>query len=585
MPSLQRFRVKGHSYWRIVESRRVNGRPGIRVVAYLGKADDLLARLSAAETLQIHSRSHGAVAALHSIAQELDVAGTIDRHLKASGRRSRKRLTSSTRLSPLRNDGLSVGQSLLLASLGRACHATSKRGFAAWAATTTLGELFGVEVARLTSQHFWDQMEQLPVKTIAPIERDLLRRAVERFELPLDTLLYDATNFFTFIASTNKRPELPARGHNKQKRHDLRQLGVALLCTRQDGVPLWHKLYGGQVPDAKSFTDALTDFRQRLVQMEQSLDSLTLVYDKGNVSRSNQTLVDTSTLHYVASLSASSQKALITEANAKMQPVSLSEQETGAEGKEEGEEETVLAYRVRRTVWGADRTIVVLVSDRLRQGQKRGILQHVASATRWLDRLTQTLARGKQRRDRTRIQHDIEARLRGRQHLRAVLKVDLSRGEKGRLALSYAFDEAAFAALDHDSLGRIVLITDRHDWTTADIIRAYRGQAAVEAVFAHLKDPVHVALRPQFHWTDQKLHVHVFTCVLGYLLARLLHRQAKNTISYPHGMERLLEDLEHVRRATVIRLSGRKGRPRVTTQLEEGSTELKTFLTTLGIKA
>lgn len=574
MPSLQRFRVKGHSYWRIVESRRVNGKPGIRVIAYLGKADDLLARLSAAETLQIRSLSHGAVAALYSLAQELDVAGTIDRHLEASGRRSRKRLPPGTRLTPLRNDGLSVGQSLLLASLGRACHATSKRGFASWAATTTLGELFGVDVERLTSQHFWDQMEQLPIETIAPVERELISQVVERFEVPLDTLLYDATNFFTFIASTNKRPELPARGHNKQKRHDLRQLGVALLCTRQDAVPLWHKVYGGQVPDAKSFTNALTAFRQRLVEMEQNLDSLTLVYDKGNVSRANQTLVDTSSLHYVASLSASSQRALVTEANAKMQPVSLGE-----------DEEEVLAYRVRRTVWGADRTVVVLVSERLREGQKRGILQHVASAARWLDRLAQTLDRGKQRRDRTRIQHDIEARLRGRQHLRTVLKVDLSPGEKGRLAFSYSFDEAALSALDHDVLGRIVLITDRHDWTTADVIRAYRGQTVVEAVFAHIKDPVHVALRPQFHWTDQKLHVHVFTCVLGYLLARLLHRHAKEAIQYPHGMERLLDELEGVRRATVIRPSGRKGRPRVSTQLEEASPELKTLLASLGVKA
>jgi transposase len=573
MASLQRFRVKGHSYWRIVESRRVDGKPRIHVVAYLGKADDLLTRLSAAETLRVGSRSHGAVAALVSLAQELDVAGTIDRHLQASGRRSRKRLPAGTRLTPLRNDGLSVGESLLLASIGRACHATSKRAFSSWASTTTLGELFAVPVERLTSQHFWDQMEQLPVDTIAAVEREIVSRAVERFELPLETLLYDATNFFTFIASTNKRPELPARGHNKQKRHDLRQLGLAVLCTRQDGVPLWHKLYGGQVPDVKSFTDALTAFRQRLVEMEQNLDSLTLVYDKGNVSRANQSLVETSSLHYVASLSAASQRAFVSEANPRMQPVSLDE------------DDQVLAYRTRRTLWGAERTLVVLVSERLREGQKRGILQHVAAAARWLDRLAQTLKGGRQRRDRTRIQHDIEARLRGRQHLRKVLKVELSRSDKGSLTLTYNFDETALSALDNDTLGRIVLITDRHDWTTADIIRAYRGQAVVEAVFAHLKDPVHVALRPQFHWTDQKLHVHVFTCVVGYLLARLLHRKAKQTIRYPHGMERLLEDLEAVRRVTIVRPSGHKGRPRVSTQLEEGSAELKAFLLTLGVNA
>jgi transposase len=571
MASLQRFRVKGHSYWRIVESRRVNGRPTIRVVAYLGKADDLLARLRGAETLTVRSVSHGAVAAMAALARELDVAGTIDRQLQASGRRSRRRLPRGVRLAPLRNDGLSVGQSLLLASIGRACHATSKRGFASWAKTTSLGDLFGIDPDRLTSQHFWDQMEQLPVDAIAPIEREIVGRVVECFAIPLETLLYDATNFFTFIASTNTHAELPARGHNKQKRHDLRQLGVALLCTRRDGLPLWHQMYGGEVPDAKSFSSSLAAFRQSLVEMGQNLDSLTLVYDKGNVSRANQGLVEASRLHYVASISASGQRALVAEANPLMQPVALDQ------------EEQVLAFRTRRTLWGLERTIVVLLSERLRQGQKKGILQHVASAQRWLARLAETLERGKQRRSRTRIQHDIEARLRGRQHLREVLKVDLAEA-KGRLAISYTFHPHALDTLDQNTLGRIVLITDRHDWTTADIIRAYRGQTAVEAVFAHLKDPVHITLRPQHHWTDQKLHVHVLTCLLGYLLARLLHLRARQTSAYPHGMERLLEDLENVRRVTVIRPS-HKGRSRVSTQLEHVPDELTTLLPALGLTA
>jgi len=302
--------------------------------------------------------------------------------------------------------------------------------------------------------------------------------------------------------------------------------------------------------------------------MGQNLSSLTLVYDKGNISRANQGLVEASQLHYVASLTASSQKPLVAEANPLMQPVALDE------------EEQVLAFRTRRTLWGVERTIVVVLSERLRQGQKRGILQHVASAQRWLDRLSQTLERGKQRRSHTRIRHDIEARMRGRQHLREVLKVDLTQA-KDRLAVSYTFDHDALDALEHDILGRIVLITDRHDWTTAEIIRAYRGQAAVEAVFAHLKDPVHVALRPQFHWTDQKLHVHVLICLLGYLLARLLHLRARQTSAYPHGMERLLEDLEAVRRVTVVRLM-HKGRSRVSTQLEHVPDELKGLLATLG---
>jgi len=562
MASLQRVRVHGQSYWRLVESRRVNGKPRPVVIAYLGKPDDLLARLRAADSITVRSRSHGAVAAIYKLAHQLDVVGIIDRHLAATGRRVRTKAPTSPAKRPLRNDGLSVGQSLLLAAVGRACHATSKRGFADWASTTTLGELVGVNAERLTSQHFWDQMDQLPVEAIAGIEKELIQTAIDRFQLPLDTLLYDATNFFTFIASTNEHPHLPARGHNKQKRHDLRQLGVALLCTRRDGIPLWHRLYGGDVPDAKSFPDAVGAFHARLVELGRDLDSLTLVYDKGNVSRANQRIVDDAKLHYVASLTASSQRALIAEANANMERVALDE--TAADENDRA----VMAYRARRRVFGAERTLIVVLSERLRQGQKRGILQHVASAQRWLDRLADTLQRGKQKRDRARIERDIETRLMGRQHLRKVIRVEL-KGTKRQLSLTYRFDIAALEALERDWLGRIVLVTDRDDWTTADIIRAYRGQAHVEAVFAHLKDPVHVAIRPQYHWTDQKLHVHVFICLVGYLLARLLHLRARQAVAYTPSMERLIEDLEQVRRVILARASTTgKGRLRTSTQLE-----------------
>jgi transposase len=58
-----------------------------------------------------------------------------------------------------------------------------------------------------------------------------------------------------------------------------------------------------------------------------------------------------------------------------------------------------------------------------------------------------------------------------------------------------------------------VLITGHSQRTTARIVEAYRGQSRVEAAFRDLKDPSMLATRPQFHWTDQKLHVHALMCV------------------------------------------------------------------------
>jgi transposase len=573
MASIQRVRVRGYSYWRIVESRRVNGKPRVFVIAHLGKADDLLLRLRAAEHLRLRSRSHGATTAVYALARELDVAGTIDRHLAASGRRDRRQPTHVTdpRRTPERHDGLTVGRSLELVSVGRTCHATSKQGFAEWARTTTLGDVASVDLDRLSSQHFWDQMDQVPIEVLAAIEREIVGSAIERFNLPLDTILYDATNFFTFIASTNARCKLPARGHNKQKRHDLRQLGVALLCTRRDGIPLMHQMYGGQLTDARSFATALSLIRQRLVDLGRDLDSLTLVYDKGNVSQLNQGLVDQTKLHYVASLTASSQRALITQANPLVQSVKLDE------------DESVMAYRTRRTIWGAERTLVIVVSETLRAGQIRGILQHAASAQKWLQELADTLRRGKQKRDRATLQRDIETRLMGRQHLSEVLQFNLS-GTGRTLTLTYEFDQDALDALARDWLGRLVLVTDRDDWSTAEIIRTYRGQTHVEAVFAHMKDPMHVMLRPQYHWTDQKLHVHVFTCVLSYLLARLLHLRAQQTVGYTRSMERLLDTLAQVRRVNIVRSTQKRG-VRVTSQLEDVDPDVAKLIEALRVQA
>lgn len=171
----------------------------------------------------------------------------------------------------------------------------------------------------------------------------------------------------------------------------------------------------------------------------------------------------------------------------------------------------------------------------------------------------------------------------GRQHLSQVLRWQLS-GSGRALTLTYQLDQRALDALDRDWLGRMVLVTDRDDWSTAEIIAAYRGQAHIEAAFAHMKDPMHIMRRPQHHWTDQKLHVHVFTCVLAYLLGRLLHLRAKQAVGYARSMERLLDTLAEVRRTNIARSTQKRG-VRVTTQLEEVDPEVAGLLQPLGVTA
>jgi len=547
MASLVAKTVHGKKYWQLVESRRVNGKPRSFVLMHLGRPADLLIRLQRLEEgFRTRSVSHGAVAALWSLAEELGVVDLINAQIP---RDSRGRLP--------RNDGVAPGVSLLLAAIGRACKPTSKRAWAQWASTTSLPRLAGVDGARMTSQHFWDQMNLLPVEGIAQIEEALVRRVVEREGIAPDLLFYDTTNFFTFIASDNERCTLAQRGHSKQKRHDLRQLGLGLVVSRDGQLPLFHLLYEGSRPDARLFPELLTSLRERVEKLFGAHTPLTLVYDKGNNSRTNQAEIDRSPLRYVGSLVPSSYPALLAEASDRMAEVEL------ASG------ERLRAYRIQRELWGVERTLIVLDSTTLCAGQVRGLHQQLNKRLRALAQLTAGLEAprgGRGRRDALRKR--IDEILRG-QHIKGLLHVEIVERSLGRLRLQAWIDAERYHHLTQELFGKRILMTDRHDWPTADIITAYRGQSRAERAFRELKDPGQLAVRPTFHWTDQKLKVHTFCCVLGYLLVKLLERRARRAGVPIRSVRSLLRKLRHIRETTLVQASPEGGRPKVRRQLDE----------------
>jgi len=545
MASLVAKTVRGQKYWQIVESRRVHGQPRSFVLAHLGRPETLLARLQgAAGPLRCRSVAHGAVAALWARAQALGLAALIDAQVP---RDRRGRLPQRA--------GLTPGQSLVLAAIARACRPLSKRAFAGWAQTTSLGRLAGIQPARLTSQHFWDQMDAVPATRLAAIEEALVRRVVEQERVSADTLFYDTTNFFTFIDSTNTRPTLPRRGHNKQKRHDLRQLGLALVVSRDGQLPLFHLLYEGDRPDVRMFPEVLTSVRARLERLFGAQPPLTLVYDKGNVSRQTQAQVAATPLHYVSSVVPSQHAALLAEALPRLAPVALP---TG---------ELVQAYRTRRLLWGQERTLVVLRSERLRAGQVRGLHQQLAKRVRALAALTAGLERPRGGRGtRAGLERRLAEILRG-QHMRRLLQVDIV-PEAGRWRVAMSVHAEAYRVLTEERFGLRILMSDRDDLSTAELIVAYRGQSRAERSFREMKDPDSCSVRPQYHWTDQKLKVHAFCCVVGYLLLKLLERRARQAGLPCRSPRSLLRALQAIREVTIIE-STAKGRPRVRRQLEE----------------
>ena len=121
----------------------------------------------------------------------------------------------------------------------------------------------------------------------------------------------------------------------------------------------------------------------------------------------------------------------------------------------------------------------------------------------------------------------------------------------GAHRLTWGIDHAALEQLETEVFGKRILITDQHAWSTAEIILAYRGQSRAEAIFRQLKDVRHLAVRPQYHWTDHKIRVHTFICLLALLLSRLVERESRSA-GYQGSLSRLLDVLGSIRLAMVL---------------------------------
>lgn len=564
MATIQSRKSRGHKYWYIVESRRINGKPRPVTVAYLGKASDLLARLKGEKQFSVRSYSHGDTRALLDLAAELGIVQAINESVPAGPSGNR----------PMR-DGLTVGASLLLAALGRACHPTSKRGWYQWAKRTDLDYVLRINPKKLDCQHFWDQMDALPAAEISRIEERIVRKLVDTYGIKLDLLLLDYTNFFTFIDSGNTHCEIPQRGKNKQRRIDLRQIGLALLVSRKEQLPLFHYCYRGNKPDVTVFKEILQDVRNRIATVTKQLEDVTLVFDKGNNSKANLANLDDTHIHYVGSLTPAYNKTLIEEANKQFTTVEIKKMQ-------------VPVFRTQKEHWGSLKTVVVYISEHLRKGQIRGIRQELKKKFKQLETLKIKLQapekRKKKRLTKKYIAREVSSILQG-QYTSEVVSWNVERLGGGRWEISYAIDEAKLQDLATKQLGRRILMTDRHSWSTEEILLAYRSQTKVEYAFRNFKNPFHGALRPSYHWTDQKLQVHSFICVLAELLTMVAFMKAKQLAGYDGSVHRLMEELKAIRVSALLEeKQGKRGRYKIEYKLEQLPEDSAPFASALNIR-
>jgi transposase len=131
-------------------------------------------------------------------------------------------------------------------------------------------------------------MDTLNIGQLEQIEQRLSLTAIEKFGLDLSGLVLDMTNLATFIDSANGRAAIAQRGKAKQKRHDLRLVGLALVVTTDGAVPVVSHPYPGNRHDSTQFTGLLDQIVLRWTALGGDPAELTVTYDSGQNSTDNQ---------------------------------------------------------------------------------------------------------------------------------------------------------------------------------------------------------------------------------------------------------------------------------------------------------
>ncbi len=547
MASITSKTISGHTYYYLVESARVGGKPRIVSQRYLGKASDIEAAIDGATVMPDRTRhlAFGDVAAVWEMLRRLRVAEVIDEVVGA--RRS--------------DAGASVGTYIALATLNRVVDPCSKLAFSAWWAKTSGDRWLQLPAGALDHRRFWEAMDAIGDEQINEIERRIVAAMVETFQVDLSGLVLDMTNFATWIDSGNERAPIARRGHSKQKRSDLRIVGLGLVVSTDGAVPLVSHAYPGNKPDVTQFPVMVAELVGRFGVLfddgdEREHDRLTLVYDAGQNSENNYELLDGVPLHFVGSLPPSDHPDLLGVAKHRYKTVD-NEAFPG-----------LVAFETRKIVFGKERRLVVCHSKGLHDKQSRGFDQTLAKATRQLGELQARLARGRTRKSREKVEAEIAAIVAPRWVSR-VMATTLTGEDPAELRLSFHTDDKARAALEEELFGKRILFTDKTpgEAPTAQIVAEYRSQESVEGDFRQMKDPKVVSFSPMFHWTEQKIRVHVFYCVLALMVARLMVRDADHAGMHLSVRE-LLGTLAGIEE-TLMLYQGERGRPRARRMLTE----------------
>ncbi|WP_041440246.1 IS1634 family transposase [Syntrophobacter fumaroxidans] len=508
MAHLHKKMKKDRPYYYVREMARVDGKLKVVEQIYLGSPERIkqLATAEKGTCTRISVREFGALWLANLPAGQIDLAGIVD---SVAPRMPREK-------------GPTIGEYFLYAVLNRMVEARSKRALPTWYQNTAIQHIRPVDVNKLNSQRYWEKWERVAPEQIEQISSLFFSKVRTMAESRSDCFLFDTTNYYSYMAGQTES-ELAKRGKNKDGKDWLRQVGVALLASREGRLPLFYREYEGNRHDSKVFWRVMDEAFSAMRGFADPGAELTIVFDKGMNAQENIERIDACKgFHFITTYSTHFAEEFLRAKLCAFKPVdSARNRELERLGKED---DRIVAWRGAGEFWGKERTVVVTYNPRTAAKQRYGFDRKLLELQEVLYELRSRAKSGKA--PWNQLKH-LE-----KHYLQACEKLYLPNDlyqfdlEKEAGKPKFVFRKDYYRIGKHiERFGKNIIVTDHANWSTDEIVRASLDRYLVEEAFRQSKDDELVSVLPMRHWTDGKIRCHIFTCMAALTYLRVLENR------------------------------------------------------------
>jgi transposase len=414
---------------------------------------------------------------------------------------------------------------IALLVIGRLCEPSSELHVAErWYRTTALEDLLGIAVEDIYDERLYRALDRLLPHKEA-IEKHLVKRLGELFELDYDLLLYDVTStYFEGIAD----PAIAKRGYSRDHRPDCVQVNIALVVSRE-GMPLGYEIFAGNTTDVSTVQEIVEGMENKFGKVNR-----VWVMDRGMVSAENIAWLNSTGRRYVIGTSRSELGRFAKQIAEKTDWRQIREDiEVKICGGPDGSETFVLCRSLSRSE--KEKAMHERFSKRIEEGLQ-SLGRRIEKSQAALDRgvLERQIGRLLERNSRTSARYSIS------------LTEDQATPARVKLKWSTRPEWDDWAKL---SEGTYILRSNIHHWSDQELWKTYIQLSEAEAAFRiHKSD---LCLRPIWHHKQDRIKAHILICFLAYVLWKTL-QQWQSRGGLGDSPRTILTELSRIHSADIV---------------------------------